>query len=1457
MASPIAEAFVRISPDLSNFRAQLSEELKAKLSGFTPPKIPVALVIGVGEREALRKQIAAITGAVIKVTPVISGKPVAATAATAAAAGVTPAATAAVSTTAADAAVTAETAALSARDKIQRQSAIEFAKSEELRREAAAKATAEVEGFYRAESTALTAAIEKEIAAFNAGDKAAERSALRQQEAAKVRRASLRTDAIDAFERAELRLASVQEAGALKTTEVAAASARVSRAASAVALAKRSETFALDANDKALITNARGLLGLAQAEETAQIRALEAARAQVQLAKAQQASAATSATAARGAGATALSFLGLRGATLAASGAFLAGAAGAALLVKSISGFASFEKTLNTFQAVTGATADQMVRVAAAAKQLGNDLTLPAVSASDAATAMSELAKAGLSVNQSIAATRGVLQLATAASIDNAQATQLVATALNAFHLQGADAVSVADAFANAANAAQGSISDFGQALEQSAAVAHQAGLSLNDTISLLALFARNGLRGSDAGTSLRTALIKLIAPTKQANEVIQALGLHIRDAQGNIRPDIFAQFGEATKNLSPALRDTFAEIIAGTDAIRAFTIGAREGTAGLNAMQESTAKQGTAAEVAGAKTRGLGGDAEAFKNSAATLAITVGQGLAPAVDALAKAATAAVGSLASIASVVGAITRPLAPLGGLLAAVAKAIGITVIPVLALVGGYKALAAIESIVVAAQARMAKSAQVAAVAEGELAAADEAAVAATARLAIAQEAATVSSVGRIASVAGLARGVGRLLGPLGLAATAAIALGLAIDFLSKREDNGRIASEAFAKALDHVGSAANAQNIAALVDATNKVVQGLSGDAREILSVGQTIDIFVKQLRAQGDAFRDTNPLLAHNLNLLADLARITGHLPTKKEIQIIFDNKQTKTSLAAIGEILLGLSGQAQQDGITIGNKINEGIIQGVVHPSGQDLRHALTRATADVATTVAGLSKDAFKVGSLIPNLDGAKKADAIASFKDLINKLAGLGPAGEEALRNLGRRIGAAFAAGISDKDQAAIDAAIQNIKDVTARGNEQIDQAVSQAKSNLGSLSSELAGSVGAVIDEQLKRITDALDKPTGSFEKLRREAGLTGDALTKMFVLPGANAGLLKEGNLDILHRKIAHLADGTIATVKSFSIQTNLGETLLPQVIDGKLVTIQKAIQQFRKTGQNLGTFSSVADANAYAVRLHQQQQTFYTSGQALGKSLTSGFTASVQRAFTLAKEVNAQQKQLDALNQKQTRGQLEFAVLSATDDATRRSAVASLNTFDLQTKLDTNKKKLATEKDNITKIANAQKDAITKNLAAYANQFAQGQITLATFSGRVLATLHKQIPNFGVVGNLLGVAFRKAFDAEIQGVLDQATALSGSQGRVPGGTKQISVTKPQDVIAQVARDIADAKRNRDNVLKGITGADGTNAILKIISRKLGPDPSPHKNTETRGGNAKGKGAAVIGGGIKN
>lgn len=446
-----------------------------------------------------------------------------------------------------------------------------------------------------------------------------------------------RTAAAKLEARAATLLATAQEEVLNATTALGAAQVTATRSAAALAAARRAEA-ALTREDSAATAQAVvNTLALADAENTQAAAALRAA-------KATEAHGASMSFLGRGAGATGLSMLGVRGATLAANSAFLAGAAAAVSFAKSIQLATSFNQELNVFRVTVGATQDEMKQVSDTARALGRDISLPGVSAIDAAEAMTELAKAGLSVQDSIDGARGVLQLATAAQLSNADATTLAASALNAFGLGGGQAVHVADLLANAANNAQGGIEDMGLALRQSAAVARQVGFSLDDTVALLTLLARNGLQGSDAGTALRTSLIRLINPTKEARNILADLNIQLRDQQGNLRPEVFAEFAAATKNLTKAQQDARAAIVFGQDAIRAEAILGREGARGLDQMRVALEKQGTAADVAAARNVGLGGAVENLKNQLSNLGLTIGEAVTPAVEDF-------VGGLADIVS--------------------------------------------------------------------------------------------------------------------------------------------------------------------------------------------------------------------------------------------------------------------------------------------------------------------------------------------------------------------------------------------------------------------------------------------------------------------------------------------------------------------------------------------------------------------------------------------------------------------------------------------------------------------------------------------------------------------------------------------------------------------------------------------------------------------------------------
>lgn len=328
----------------------------------------------------------------------------------------------------------------------------------------------------------------------------------------------------------------------------------------------------------------------------------------------------------RGFGAQIASFFGLRGAVLAANAQFIAGTVAAIAFGKAVKSIADLESELNVFAVAAGATASEMERVSAAAEALGRDVSLPGVNAATAAQAMTELAKAGLTVEDSMAGARGVLQLSTAAAIDTETAVRLAASALNAFGLAGDEAVRVADVLTNAANASQGSIEDMGIALQQAAAVARQVGISFQDTVAFLTLLARNGIKGSDAGTSLRVAFTRLINPTAKAAAVLDELNVQLRDAQGNIRPEVFTDFARAQAGLTKQQQDANAAIVFGTDALRAYSIISREGVGGFNEVGAALERQGAAAELANARMSGLRGAAANAQNQLEALGLTLGE---------------------------------------------------------------------------------------------------------------------------------------------------------------------------------------------------------------------------------------------------------------------------------------------------------------------------------------------------------------------------------------------------------------------------------------------------------------------------------------------------------------------------------------------------------------------------------------------------------------------------------------------------------------------------------------------------------------------------------------------------------------------------------------------------------------------------------------------------------------
>lgn len=304
---------------------------------------------------------------------------------------------------------------------------------------------------------------------------------------------------------------------------------------------------------------------------------------------------------------------------------------------------ADFEARMSSIKAVTGSSADVMKQFHDAAIKAGADT---AFSATEAADAIEELAKAGVSTKDILdGGLTGALNLATAGELDLKEAAEIASTALNAFKKDNLSVVDAANQLAGAANASATDVHELKYGLSAVAPVASGLGLSFKDTTNALAVFAQNGLKGSDAGTSLKTMLMNLQPQTKAQTNMMRELGIITADganrfftAEGKVKS--FAEISQVLKSslsgLTEQQQQQALKTMFGTDAVRAATIAMNEGADGANKMQAEISKV-TAAQVAAEKLNNLKGAVEGLSGSFETLQIKLGESVLPLFTTIVK----------------------------------------------------------------------------------------------------------------------------------------------------------------------------------------------------------------------------------------------------------------------------------------------------------------------------------------------------------------------------------------------------------------------------------------------------------------------------------------------------------------------------------------------------------------------------------------------------------------------------------------------------------------------------------------------------------------------------------------------------------------------------------------------------------------------------------------------------
>jgi TP901 family phage tail tape measure protein len=345
--------------------------------------------------------------------------------------------------------------------------------------------------------------------------------------------------------------------------------------------------------------------------------------------------------------------LGNMGRSLASGGGRLA-AAGigmAAPIAAAVQQGAAFESTLLNIKASTGATSGEIDKIKASAMQMSQAL---GVGPTEAAQGMLELLKAGMSLDSVLGgAGKTAMEFAKVGEMDVAQAAVVMSDAMNVFKVSSDVA---ANALSSAADASSTSIAQMSEAFSMSSAVAGLAGQSIEDLSATLAILANNGVKGSDAGTSVKTMLMRLMAPADDAVGALDQLGLSVasfRGADGQMKPmvDIIGTLNQAMGGLDQTAKDDIFRRIFGADAIRAASILATSGVDGFNGMRDAMKSALPVSEKYKMMMSGLAGSAANVLAALQRMAIAVSDAVAPALASVVPFITGFIDGLTKLAT--------------------------------------------------------------------------------------------------------------------------------------------------------------------------------------------------------------------------------------------------------------------------------------------------------------------------------------------------------------------------------------------------------------------------------------------------------------------------------------------------------------------------------------------------------------------------------------------------------------------------------------------------------------------------------------------------------------------------------------------------------------------------------------------------------------------------------------
>lgn len=296
-----------------------------------------------------------------------------------------------------------------------------------------------------------------------------------------------------------------------------------------------------------------------------------------------------------------------------------------------------FEAGMSEVKAISGATGSEFDALRDKAIEMGAKTKF---SASDSADAFKYMAMAGWDASQMIDGIAGIMDLAAASGEDLATTSDIVTDALTAFGLQASDSAHFADVLAQASSKSNTNVGLMGETFKYVAPVAGALGYSIEDTAVAIGLMANSGIKGSQAGTALRSTITRLAKPVGEAKDAVEELKISITNTDGTMKPlsQTMVELREKLAGLTEEQKAQYAAMLAG-----------QEGMSGLlaivNASDEDFQKltdeinnaNGAAEDMASVMMDNTAGAVEQLKGALESAGILIGEKLTPYIRKLAE----------------------------------------------------------------------------------------------------------------------------------------------------------------------------------------------------------------------------------------------------------------------------------------------------------------------------------------------------------------------------------------------------------------------------------------------------------------------------------------------------------------------------------------------------------------------------------------------------------------------------------------------------------------------------------------------------------------------------------------------------------------------------------------------------------------------------------------------------